>query len=62
MKNAKKIPNSHINQKKGVPSDEHWQILLKRPDIDGNDPASAFLPRPAKNRATPHAKINDCDY
>jgi hypothetical protein len=28
----------------------------------GNDPAGAFLARPAKDRATPHKKINECDY
>lgn len=28
----------------------------------GNDPAGAFLARPAKNRATPHKKVNEYDY
>lgn len=28
----------------------------------GDDPAGAFLPRPAKDRATPHLKVNECDY
>ncbi len=28
----------------------------------GNDPAGAFLARPAKDRAQPHKKINECDY
>lgn len=28
----------------------------------GDDPAGAFLARPAKDRATPHKKINECDY
>lgn len=28
----------------------------------GNDPAGAFLARPAKDRAQPHKKINECDH
>jgi hypothetical protein len=28
----------------------------------GNDPAGAFLPRPAKDRAQPHKMINECDH
>ncbi len=28
----------------------------------GNDPAGAFLPRPAKDRAQPHLKINETDH
>lgn len=28
----------------------------------GNDPAGAFLARPARDRAQPHKKINECDH
>ena len=28
----------------------------------GDDPAGAFLPRPAKDRAQPHVKVNECDH
>lgn len=28
----------------------------------GDDPAGAFLARPAKDRAQPHLKINECDH
>ena len=28
----------------------------------GNESKGAFLPRPGKNRAQPHQKINECDH
>lgn len=44
---------------------EHWQIDVSRsvfPRGYGDDPAGAFLPRPGKDRARPHVKINECDH
>ncbi len=44
---------------------EHWQMNVG-PSVFargyGDDPAGAFLARPAKDRATPHLKVNECDY
>jgi len=47
-----------------VPCDQ-WQMDVGKSVFAqgyGNDPAGAFLARPAKDRATPHKKINECDY
>ena len=44
---------------------EHWQMDVSAsvfPRGHGDDPAGAFLPRPGKDRAQPHKKINECDH
>lgn len=44
---------------------EHWVMDIGATVFatgHGNDPAGAFLARPGKDRATPHKKINECDY
>jgi hypothetical protein len=46
-------------------SKEHWQKDVSDSVFQrgyGNDPAGAFLPRPGKDRAVPHKKINECDH
>ena len=43
----------------------HWQMSVADSVFErgyGNDPAGAFLPRPGKDRAQPHKKINECDH
>lgn len=44
---------------------EHW-VQEVGPSVFargyGDDPAGAFLARPAKDRAQPHKKINECDH
>jgi hypothetical protein len=44
---------------------DHWQMDVSNSVFErgrGNDPAGAFLPRPGKDRAQPHVKINECDH
>jgi hypothetical protein len=52
-----------INERKGNPSNDHWQVNV---DItpEGNDdwPSASFLPRAGKKRPTPHKKLNECDH
>ena len=53
----------NVNYKKGLGSKEHWQVTVPASARGyGNDPAGAFLPRPGKDRAQPHEKINECDH
>lgn len=43
----------------------HWEMDVGSSVFargSGNDPAGAFLPRPGKDRAQPHKKINECDH
>ena len=48
--------------KAAVP-DEHWvKHIPASAEGFGDDPEGAFLPRPGKNRAQPHEKINECDH
>ena len=44
---------------------DHWQMNVADSVFVrgyGNDPAGAFLPRPGKDRAQPHVKINELDH
>jgi hypothetical protein len=51
-------------QDKAVPQ-KHWAMDVTEsifPRGYDDDAAGAFLPRPGKDRATPHKKINECDH
>lgn len=50
--------------KRAIPN-EYWQRDVGESVFQcgyGDDPAGAFLPRPGKDRAQPHKKINECDH
>lgn len=52
-----------VGYKKGMPDKDHWQVTVPATARGyGDDPAGAFLPRPGKDRAQPHQKINECDH
>lgn len=60
----KEAKDLHKGVKVGISSD-HWQIDVGQSvfaKAKGDDPASAFLPTPGKDRAQPHIKINECDH
>jgi len=62
MKNKEKL---NVGEKKGLPSQEHWEKDVADSVFErgyGNDPNGAFLPRPGKDRARPHVKVNECDH
>lgn len=47
----------------GANSKDPWEVRVPATaEGHGSDPAGAFLPRPGKNRAQPHQKINECDH
>ncbi len=55
----------NINEKKGMGGNDHWQIDASKsafPRAMGDDPATAFLAMPGKDRAQPHKKVNDQDH
>lgn len=59
----KKEHKENIGSNLGIGSKDPWETRF--PSIaegHGDDPAGAFLPRPGKNRAQPHKKINECDH
>lgn len=61
----KKSKDINVGYRKGMPSNEHWQKDVSESVFVrgyGDDPAGAFLPRPGKDRAQPHVKINECDH
>jgi hypothetical protein len=66
MKNkSSAAQDMNVANRKGIPSSDHWQIDVGSsvfPRGYGDDPAGAFLPRPGKDRAQPHKKINECDH
>lgn len=63
MKKSKEAQDLNVNERKGMPSDSHWQIKVPATaEGFGDAPKGAFLPRPGKNRAQPHQKINECDH
>jgi hypothetical protein len=63
MGKSKEARDLGVNYKKGMPSDQHWQVKVPATaEGFGDDPAGAFLPRPGKDRAQPHQKINECDH
>jgi hypothetical protein len=60
MKSKKDL---NVGVKLNTSSKEHWQMTVPASaEGFGNDPAGAFLPRPGKDRAQPHQKINECDH
>ena len=64
-KKSKEAKDLNVYEKKGNPPQEHWQIDIGKAAFDrgyGDDPRGAFLPRPGKDRAQPHVKINECDH
>ncbi len=66
MKNkSKEAEDLDIGYHKGMPSNEHWQKDVSESVFCrgyADDPKGAFLPRPGKDRAQPHVKINECDH
>ena len=63
MKKSKEAKDLDVNYKKGMGSNEHWQVHVPATaEGFGDDPKGAFLPRPGKDRAQPHQKINECDH
>jgi len=64
-KKSKAAEDMGIAQGMGIKSDKHWLKDVSESVIPrgyGDDPAGAFLPRPGKDRAQPHKKINECDH
>lgn len=62
---SKEAKDLDVNYKKGMPSQEPWVKDVSKsvfPRGQGDDPMGAFLPRPGKDRARPHVKINECDH
>lgn len=60
-KDADVIPKDN---KRAIPND-HWVRDVGKsvfPQGMDDDPMGAFLPRPGKDRAQPHVKINECDH
>lgn len=41
---------------------EHWEMQYSPMPAGKNDPEGAFLPKCAKDRPTPHNKVNECDH
>ncbi len=65
MQKSKAAIDMGVNYHKGMPQNEHWQIDVGAsvfPRSNDDDPATAFLPCPGKDRAQPHKKINECDH
>ena len=54
-----------LSHKDPMKMKDHWQIDVGKSVFQrgyGDDPAGAFLPRPGKDRAVPHIKVNECDH
>lgn len=65
MKKSKEAKDMNVNERLGNPPNSHWQVDVGPSVFQrgyGDDPAGAFLPRPGKDRAQPHKKINECDH
>lgn len=65
MGKSKEAKDLNKGYRPGMPSNEHWQVDVSKSVFQrgyGDDPAGAFLPRPGKDRAQPHVKINECDH
>lgn len=65
MSKSKEGHDLGVNTRKGNPGNNHWQVDVSKsvfPRGEGDDPAGAFLPRPGKDRARPHVKVNECDH
>jgi hypothetical protein len=63
MKKSKEAHDLNIGYHLGMPSEKAWEKHFPMSaEGYGDDPAGAFLPRPGKDRAQPHQKINECDH
>lgn len=63
MKKSKESKDLDVGYRKGMPSSDHWERKIPASARGyGDDPAGAFLPRPGKDRAQPHQKVNECDH
>ena len=61
----KKQGNEGVNNRKGMPSHDHWQMNVSEsvfPKEEYEGPCSAWLAKPGKDRPQPHYKINECDH
>ena len=45
-----------------VAKNEHWEKQYSYDPKVPNNPATAFLPKCAKNRPQPHPKVNETDH
>lgn len=65
MSKSKEAKDMDVGYRKGMPAKDHWKKDVSKSVFVrgyGDDPAGAFLPRPGKDRAQPHKKINECDH
>lgn len=63
MKKSKEANDLNVNERKGMGSNNHWEVHVPvSAEGFGDSPKGAFLPRPGKNRAQPHQKINETDH
>lgn len=64
MKSSKNqdVKPKSIGSDLGANSKTQWEQHFSMERGYGSDPAGAFLPRPGKDRAQPHQKINECDH
>jgi hypothetical protein len=65
MRKSKAAIDMGVNERKGNPGNDHWQVDVSKsvfPRGDDDVASTAFLPTPGKDRAQPHKKINDCDH
>lgn len=46
---------------RAVPND-HWEMNRDLTPKGSDNSWGAFLPRPGKDRPTPHTKTNECDH
>lgn len=64
MKKSKEAKDLHVGYKDGIDlSKDRWEMKVPATaEGFGDDPKGAWLPRPGKDRAQPHEKINECDH
>ena len=63
MRKSKAAHDLNVNERLGMGKNDHWEVKVPATaEGFGDDPAGAFLPRPGKDRAQPHQKINECDH
>lgn len=64
-KKSKAAKDMGVGKGLGIKTEQPWLKDVSEsvfPRGYGDDPAGAFLPRPGKDRAQPHKKINECDH
>jgi len=59
MKDSK---NLNIKPKMEVAASKPWEMHIRCPYGENDDPAKSFLPMSGTKRATPHQKTNECDH